>query len=387
VKQTWLALALLLALLRVPAPASAAVTIPFQFVDNRVVLALTLDGKGPFSFVLDSGASFTASPQTVAALHLSPHGSFWLGGTGAGQQRASRVRIASVTLGPVTMKDQDFTVVDLDDIHKASALPAFDGLIGSELFARYVVRVDYRARTLTLTDPARFAYSGAGTVVPIVLRDGVPRVAATLDGIAGTFTVDLGDRMDVTFMEPVIERDQLIARYSPRVETITGWGIGGSVPGYVARAQDLQVGALDVKAPLLRLPTVAGGFFTSRWLTGSIGTGVADRFTVTLDYAHKRLIFEDPAPEQRNAYDRSGLWLNQGSDAFDVAAVAPESPAAAAGLTSGDRVVAVNGVPAGKIMLADVRTWLRAEPGTRVTLTVERDGVRSDLRVTLQDLV
>ncbi|HXP94809.1 MAG TPA: aspartyl protease family protein [Candidatus Binatia bacterium] len=387
-KKAWCALWLVLMIAAIWAPARAAVvTIPFDFIDSRIVVHLKLNGKGPYAFVLDSGASYTVAPQTVTALGLRSTGSFSIGGTGAGRARASRVKIASVALGPITMSDQSFTVVDLDDIRKASALPAFDGLIGTELFARYVVRIDYRAHVLTLTDPAHYVYHGAGTIVPIVFADGIPRVAASLDGIAGTFTVDTGDRLAVTFMEPVIAREHLLERYSPRIEAITGWGIGGAVPGYVARAHDLHVGALDVKDPLLRLPTVAGGFFTSRRLTGSIGTGVTDRFTLTFDYERKRLIFEDPAPDGRDPYDRSGLWLNQGGDGFEVASVAPQSPAAAAGIATGDRVVAVNGIPAHEISLADVRLWLRADPGTRVTFTVDRAGARTDVPLTLQDLV
>lgn len=388
-KQAWLGLWLVLALVASGSPAQAAsgISVPFDFVDSRVVVHLKLDGKGPYAFVLDSGAGFTIAPQVVGALGLTSNDSFSIGGTGARRVRASRVRIATLTLGPITMRDQTFTVLDMDDIRKASALPAFDGLIGSELFSRYVVRIDYRTRVLTLTDPARYTYRGAGTIVPIVFSGGIPRVEAALDGIAGSFTVDTGDRMDVTFMEPVIAREHLLDQYSPRVETITGWGIGGAVPGYIARAHELRMGALDVKDPLLRLPTVKGGFFTSRRLTGSIGTGVTDRFTLTFDYSRKRLIFENPASDERKPYDRSGLWLNQALDGFDVAAVAPQSPAAAAGIAAGDRVVAVNGIPAREIPLADVRTWLRADPGTRVTVTLDRAGARTDVPLTLQDLV
>lgn len=390
-KKTSLAFALLLALcpLRAPAaPASHTWLVPFDFVDNRIVLRVMLDGKGPYAFVLDTGAGFTTSPQIVAQLGLTPHGSFKIGGTGADRAQASRVRIPSVALGPIRMSDQPFTVVDLDGIRKSSALPAFDGLIGSELFSRYVVRIDYRGRTLTLTDPSAFTYHGNGTIVPIELGGGTPRVEASVDGIDGDFTVDTGDRMDVTFMEPVIAREHLLDRYAPRVETITGWGIGGAVSGYVARAHDLRIAALDVRDPLLRLPTVAGGFFTSHRLTGSIGTGIVNRFAVTFDYSRKRLIFEDPAGlADRDTYDRSGLWLNQADGGFEVASVAAGSPAATAGLQTGDQIVAVDGMPARNVALADVRARLRGLPGTRVLLTVARAGTRNDVALTLSDLL
>lgn len=387
-RQTWLALCLALALIVRPVPApAAAVTVPFDFVDNRIVVHLKLDGRGPFVFVLDSGAGYSLSLQAVAALGLRTSGSFTIGGTGPERAPASSVRIATVALGPIVMRDQDFTAFDFSGIRASSGLPALDGLIGSELLRRYVVRIDYRDRTLTLTDPADYDYAGSGAVVPLSFGGGTPRVDASLDGIAGTYTVDTGDRMDVTLMEPVIAREHVLDRYAPRVATITGWGIGGAVPGYVARAHEFELGGIEIKDPLLRLPTVAGGFFATHRLTGSIGTGIIDRFTVTFDYSRRRMILEDPLPPGRDAYDRSGLWLNQGRTAFDVAAVAPQSPAEAAGMTPGERIVAIDGTPVAALSLAKARELLRGDPGTRVVLTLAGPGAPGDVTLTLAELV
>lgn len=377
-----------------PAPAyglaggATTATVPFSFVDRRIAVQALVDGRGPFTFVLDSGAGNTMSARLAAELGLQNERRIRIGGTGAARVPATVARVASLELGGVRMTNQRFIVVDMSEIRKATALPSFDGLIGSELLAHFVVRVDYRTQTLTVTLPSAFSYHGAGTVVPVTLRAGMPFVAASVDGIAGRFLLDTGDRMDVTLMEPIIAKDALLARYAPRVATITGWGIGGAVPGYVARAHDVRIGGLDVADPLLRLPTVAGGFFTSSHLTGSIGTGVTDRYTLTFDYPRNRLIFEDPAPPRRDAYDRSGLWLNQGDGAFDVAAVADGSPAERAGILEGDRIVAVDGTEAAALTLAGVRKRLRGLPGTQVVLTVAHGGdPPNDVPLTLEDLV
>lgn len=80
---------------------------------------------------------------------------------------------------------------------------------------------------------------------------------------------------------------------------------------------------------------------------------------------------------------RPGSYV-EGVSGVAVGGVTPDSPADHAGLESGDRLVGWNGQAVG-----DVRDWMgqlmRHDPGDVVTVTVERDGERIDLKVTLQD--
>ena len=57
------------------------------------------------------------------------------------------------------------------------------------------------------------------------------------------------------------------------------------------------------------------------------------------------------------------------------------APAAAAGLRSGDTIVALNGTPADSWF--DVTTWIWAHPGEQATLTVDRGGERLDVPVSV----
>ncbi len=75
---------------------------------------------------------------------------------------------------------------------------------------------------------------------------------------------------------------------------------------------------------------------------------------------------------------RRGLGLAM--EAGPVKAVQHDSPAAAAGLRIGDRLLAVDGVPAGDPLTLDDR--LRGRVGTPVKVVVERAGVDEELTVT-----
>lgn len=74
-------------------------------------------------------------------------------------------------------------------------------------------------------------------------------------------------------------------------------------------------------------------------------------------------------------YDGVGLWLEQIGAQVRVAAVAPGSPAARAGVRAGDVISAVGGVPARELTAGTVAAALRGRPSTSVALDVRRDGV------------
>lgn len=69
-------------------------------------------------------------------------------------------------------------------------------------------------------------------------------------------------------------------------------------------------------------------------------------------------------------------------DRLSIVAVAPRSPADQAGLTRGDRVIAVDGAALASTYRArDEMTKMLADSGPAVTLTLERDGTRRDVTV------
>jgi putative serine protease PepD len=77
-----------------------------------------------------------------------------------------------------------------------------------------------------------------------------------------------------------------------------------------------------------------------------------------------------------------GLSLQDGDDATSVTAVTEGSPAAEAGIRVGDEIVAIDGesVDSGDELRAAIDD---RDPGTKVTITVQRGGERQELEVTL----
>ncbi|MFN8168026.1 MAG: S41 family peptidase [Candidatus Nanopelagicales bacterium] len=86
-------------------------------------------------------------------------------------------------------------------------------------------------------------------------------------------------------------------------------------------------------------------------------------------------------------YSGIGVWLRSAQDGeVYLGSVQPGSPADTAGLVAGDRLVAVGGDEVGSLSLSKVAAKLRGDAGTRLRLTVERDGQPVSISVRRDEL-
>jgi C-terminal processing protease CtpA/Prc len=96
-------------------------------------------------------------------------------------------------------------------------------------------------------------------------------------------------------------------------------------------------------------------------------------FALDIDYGHGVIWFEPLPGYVEPPFNRAGLRaIKQGPEAFDVVLVSPDSPAAAAGLAQGDRILSVDGKPAPELAGSDLRAKLLQSVGTTVRLEVQR---------------
>jgi hypothetical protein len=88
------------------------VTVPFRLLNNHIFVDATVDGRGPFPFLVDTGGHDILTNPTVQALGLASQGD--LQSHGAGEKTASTgyTRVKEIDVGGMRMRDQ--TVLTLD---------------------------------------------------------------------------------------------------------------------------------------------------------------------------------------------------------------------------------------------------------------------------------
>ena len=121
---------------------------------------------------------------------------------------------------------------------------------------------------------------------------------------------------------------------------------------------------------------------------GSLGIEVLRRFVVTFDYAREQMILRPNGLfDETFEYNMAGIVPHRTEDElFSIKFILPGSPSDVAGLRVDDIIVAIDGRSTREWSAPDFRECFRKE-GDEVAMTIERDGERFDVRLTLRRLI
>lgn len=373
-----------------------AYVVPFELYRDAVWLKVTVNGSAPLSFILDSAAG-----RCVVARAAAEKLKMFIV-----EQGVQNVSPAENTVKLGASPNVRFGIGGAEITTHAAVVPfevpsdewgkRFDGAIGYELFAAWVVALDFDARKITLYDPETFEYQGPSAVVPLRIVQNKPIVRARfgLPGtgpIEGDFEVDSGGSSSIVFTSPFVREHDLIAasqRMVPRLIDSPHIGVGGTARRVLGRVEFVEVGPYRVRNPIAGFIQAESGSLAKGNVAGILGCFLLHRFNVIFDYRRSRLIlapnshFAEPPDE----YDMSGMELRaRGEDYGEiyVMSVTPGSPAAANGVQAGDVLLAVDGKPLKGMPLRDVAR-LFTKDGAERRVQVDRAGQRRTFRFVLR---
>lgn len=159
-------------------PAEEAVArVPFDLVDGRIYVQVRVDGRGPFRFAVDTGASDMARADAKLVVELGlPRLASVANSDGVSTAAADTVRIRTLQLGGLARSDVD--AISRDYRSRSTTEAAFDGILARDFFADGLLVIDYPARTLTFSrtrslppgTPDTLAYQRAFRI-PVAIGD------------------------------------------------------------------------------------------------------------------------------------------------------------------------------------------------------------------------
>lgn len=150
-------------------PAWAATDIQFTLVRNYlIVVSVTINGTGPYEFLLDTGTNTTLLHTEFAAqLGLRPMDRVELI-TVAGSQAVPRAKLPSLRLGDKVENDLEVLFSDLRGVR--SVLPKVRGVLGQNFLAEFNYLVDYPNRRISFVNEAEARW--CGVQLPFALHEG-----------------------------------------------------------------------------------------------------------------------------------------------------------------------------------------------------------------------
>lgn len=366
---------------------SGTTTIPFELVDNHVALPVTIDGKGPFTFLFDTGGANLIDAEVAKQLGLGAAGEAQGNGVGAKTEAIQFARVDTLEVGDATLRKQNFIVVPVRAGFGTSSGKPVDGLIGFEVLARFVTTFDYGTNTIVLRTPGS-PMPANGTTIPFVFNGNHVDIPCAIATVAGRCTVDTGSRIALSALSPFIAAHPAIVPPNATAVGANGFGLGGASLGRLGRAT-LQIAGFTLPDLITDFSTQTKGAFADPFTAGNIGAGVWKRFAVTFDYSRQLMsLIPNASFTARETYDRSGMFLITQRGKVLVADVRPGTPAAQAGLVRGDALATADGKDTSALGLAALRDILRGAPGTAVPLTVTaKDGATRTVTLRLRDYV
>jgi len=265
------------------APGERADITPFERGNEGIVLAVTLNGRGSFRFLLDTGSTHTAVSAKTAAGIGAPTVAKAPMGSAAGSRDTLVVRIDALEVGAVRVDHLLASVVELANI----GADGIDGVLGQDALAPLRYTIDFRERrVMWWPNDSRVAGGNSFALKPS----------------HGRFLVSLPQRQSLLRLVPdsgaasllLFDPDRTLpVTQLPAPATLTT--MSGATEVRLAKIRELSIGALTLRD----VPAVVADRDRSEpdEIDGLLPLHLFDR--VTIDGPHRRMIVEKSSASRR----------------------------------------------------------------------------------------
>jgi hypothetical protein len=375
--------------------APTVVTVPFRLQRNLICLKVAVNDQQPEWFVLDTGAGITVLDTEFAKKSgIALTGSINASGGGEAVARGQFASGAKYRVGDAQAVELPAMALSIAGLGKPLGV-AIKGILGYDYFMRNVVEVDYAKSEIKLHPPSTYRPRSGMKEWPIDISGRIPLAKATLtfeqgkEPVEGQFLVDSGSADALNLFSPFVGWHNLTSLAHP-THVRKAMGVGGETDERIARLDRLSVVGFDLPKPVAALSQAKSGVLATAGRAGLIGGQILQRFHVVIDYPGKRMLlgksdmFGDPFEE-----DMSGLGLSANGDNLEsiiVRYVQEQSPAAEAGVRTGDELIEVNGKAAKGDSMESVRKDLRVA-NKKVKLLLKRGTEKVELTLTTRRLI
>jgi hypothetical protein len=257
-------------------------------VETRLSVDVQVNGRGPYKFIVDSGADTSAVGLRIAHDLQLPLGTPAILNGMTSRDLVDRVKVAQLTMGPSTIQNLELPALREADV-------GGDGLIGIDALTQQRLMMDFEKRLIKVEDarkPMHFspddivitAKRQRGQLILTEVRSG----RITLDAV-----IDTGSEISIGNLAL---RDKLLRRNRDRFWTVDAIGVTGvTVKLQLASVGEIQLGPVTLRNVPIAFADVPP--FELFGLSGQpallLGTDVLETFRrVSLDFKARKVRFQ-----------------------------------------------------------------------------------------------
>jgi len=257
------------------------VTVPMQDMEGRPVVELKINGKGPYRFILDTGAVTTVvSDELSRQLSLTPPAGVQVASAGGGPAPAI-VLIHDVRIGDAVLEDMIAAVMPLGGLLKGENPPR--GVLSAACLPGYLLTYDYPGKRIMIRKGS-LASADSKSIFQYTEDQVLPTVPVRIAGHDTQVHLDTGSAFGLTLPVKFLAELPLASQPKEAGSVRTG---GGEFPVSIARVNGaIELGKYKLGLDEVRFSDARPGPGPA---VGNIGYGVLRDFVVTLDSKNQRI--------------------------------------------------------------------------------------------------
>ncbi|MEM9831994.1 MAG: PDZ domain-containing protein [Bacteroidota bacterium] len=378
------------------------VSIPFELQSNLIIIPVRINDGEELKFILDTGvrtAILTNGLYVEGVPSVNDRMISLMGAGNAGEISAYVSNGISFALPEgVAAEGNAMLVLKEDYLRLDSYLGTHvHGILGYEIFSRFVVEIDYIKHEVILHKPGSFKPSRRFTKIPITVEDTKPYVNGVQLSINDSTTINAKLMIDTGASHALMlnmESNDSIVVPERHLSGYLGRGLSGDIYGHMARVSQINIDDYSLEEVVSSFPEEEAFLQAVRNRAnhhGNMGGSALKRFRVIFDYANETMYLQKNRNYRRPFdYNMSGIELITVGpllETFLVSKVIKGSPAQRAGIQEGDMVLSVNGLRFPELNLGLFSTIMSRRPGKRIRMKIYRNGILFKKRFRLERIL
>jgi predicted aspartyl protease len=353
--------------------------VPFRIGEDAIIVDALVNGK-KLSLLFDTGFSGSVVCDDNINLGVAS-GSMTLRDF-VGQFEAKTVKIKSLKLGDTVVDSTGMEAVQQPSAHMSESYNTHtDGIMGFEVIRSNITEINFQNKKFIFhpktLDVSKRVPDGKRTFLLKMLPIGnnsIEGEVVAANGKKMILALDTGNAFFATTHKDVLERIGLWDSKKTPQFMKSSFVASGEVASWYKHMPDLTIFGVPVKSSvwsIIDLPS------SSAEGDGTVGFGFLKNFNITIDFERRRVWLENFTGETGNVA-RGEVGITAGYDPRSsrvrVFRVAPESPAAKAGVKVGDAVLSIDDLEIATQGFRTIEKALEGEPGSKVRIALSRGG-------------